>query len=78
MKIAQLFEGTKENMVPHFGLEDEGNAGKAAVALAKAGLVVDMEHNFGIFYFNFPTKEKHDNAVRIVKKVIDKTKESEW
>lgn len=61
----------------HFGLEDEGNVAKTCIALAKAGLTVDMEFAMGIFYFNFKTKVALDKAAAVMERVIDKSKEQE-
>jgi hypothetical protein len=73
----EVSEAATENEVPHFGIQDDGNAGKVAVALAKAGLTVDMEHAMGIHYFNFKDQKSCAKAHAIANKVIDKSKEQE-
>ena len=75
-QLAGLFEA-QENLVPHLGIKDEDNAGKACVAVIKAGLPLDIEYAMDIFYFNFKTKGELKKAQSAINKVIDKKKEKE-
>jgi hypothetical protein len=60
----------EEASVPSFGLEQEENAKEACIAIAKAGVAVDMEYFMEVFYFNFKSKKEHDIAAKAVAKKI--------
>lgn len=62
-------------LVPSFTVNNDDNAGKTAVALAKAGITVDMEYAMDAFYFNFKTESIAEHAEKIMNRVIDKSKE---
>lgn len=63
---------------PEFGFEDRLNAEKAASALKDAGIEFNRHSNFGIYYFDFADEATLKKAVKVAKKVIDASEESEW
>jgi len=83
MKLEQLrkLSGLAEAALPvgqHFTLSDEGNMKKAVDALLEAGLAVDLALSMGTYYFNFKNEDSINEARKVVSKVIDKKKESQW
>lgn len=64
---------------PSFGLESEENVKVACLAIAKAGVAVDMEFFMDVFYFNFKSKKEFDKAVNAVKAAkVDISKEDHF
>jgi hypothetical protein len=88
MKIKELMTEAREtyangfptdpSKVPHFGFESKANAKIAEKAIKDAGIETQKDFNFGITYFSFKTKKDINAALKIIKPLIDKTKESEW
>jgi hypothetical protein len=61
-----------------FGFEDRLNAQKTEQELKDAGIKHTRNANFGIFYFHFDSPSDLKKAVRLARKIIDKSAESEW
>jgi len=61
-----------------FGFEDRLNAQKTESKLKDAGIKFKRTQNFGVFYFHFDSAADLKKAVRLAKRVIDKSEESEW
>lgn len=61
----------EDTSVPSFGLQDEEKAKIACIAIAKAGVAVDMEYFMDTFYFNFKSTKDHDKAVKALKGKVD-------
>ena len=61
-----------------FGFEDRLNAQKTDSELKSASIKFTRTQAGGIFYFHFDSAADMKKAVRLAKKVIDKSEESEW
>lgn len=78
-RIKTLANYCKESaQVPSFGLKKEENVKIACVAIAKAGVAVDMEYFMDVFYFNFKSKKDYDKAVAAIAKKINREGEDEF
>lgn len=88
MKVSELLEGKKApfgvklggvyDEKPEVGFEDRKNWIMAKDACKEAGISFKPHSNFGIFYMTFDSEADQKKAVRVIKKVIDKSVESEW
>jgi len=79
MLVSELFEesrGPDKNR--EFGFQDKGNAAKAKRALLAANIEFTTSSTGGIYYFHFPTAKVGKEALKIVKPLVDKSKESKW
>jgi hypothetical protein len=79
MLVSELFEesrGPDKNR--EFGFQDKGNAAKAKRALLAANIEFTTSSAGGIYYFHFPTAKLGKEALKIVKPLVDKSKEEEW
>lgn len=68
----------EEAAVPSFGLQDEEHVKIACLAIAKAGVAVDMEYFMDVFYFNFKSQKDYEKAVKAVKAKVDVSKEDHF
>lgn len=79
MKLAELFEHARApDTNREFGFHNAGNVIKTKVALSDAGIKFNITKGGGITYFMFDSAASTKKAMAVVKKVIDKSKESEW
>ena len=67
--------GLAESGPRHFGLCDLGNIGKVTVALAEAGLPVNLKPVAGNFFFHFTSTAEMNSAKNIAQPLIDRSKE---
>jgi uncharacterized protein YjaZ len=65
-KLAGIPFMESKSLTKSISIKSEAMAGKAAVALAKAGFTVDMEEALDVFYFNFKTDAKADEARKVL------------
>lgn len=79
-RIKALANYCKEESVQSssFGLKKEENVKNACVAIAKAGVPVDMEYFMDVFYFNFKSKKDHDKAMTALNKKLDLNGEEDF
>lgn len=63
---------------PEVGFESRSNFKAAKTACDDAGIQYKTSSNFGISYMIFDSEATQKKAVRLIKKVIDKSTESEW
>ena len=61
-----------------FGFEDKGNFNKAKEVVDASGIKHTHSSNFGIHYIHFDSKKDMNAALKLVRPVIDKSKEHEW
>ena len=73
VKLGGVYEET-----PEVGFEDRLNFEKAKSECKDAGIAFKTTSNFGIHYIIFNSEADQKKAVRLIKKVIDKSVESEW
>lgn len=81
LDLIRKLAGLSEAAIPvgqHFTISDAANMKKAVDALLEAGLPVDLALNMGTYYFNFKSEEAVNEARKVVAKVIDKKKETQW
>lgn len=67
-----------EDYHDEFGFENEDNVQKAKAALNNAGIKYSTTSAGGIVYFMFDSSSDAKKAIKLVSKVIDADKESEW
>jgi hypothetical protein len=63
---------------PEVGFEDRLNWEKAKAECKEAGIEFTPHSNFGIYYMGFNSEADQKKAVKLIKKIIDKSVESEW
>jgi len=81
LTLLRKLSGLSEAVIPvgqHFTISDAGNMKKAIDALLEAGLAVDLALSMGTYYFNFKSEDTINEARKVVSKVIDKKKETQW
>lgn len=63
---------------PEVGFEDRLNYEKAKSECKDAGIPFKSTSKFGVHYITFNNEADQKKAVKLIKKVIDKSVESEW